>query len=69
MNAELYKLNDKYCFAINGGDEHIRCKSIMSEFSDRHGVYPDLTYIKEHGRLIAKGINLVTMTEKMKQIK
>lgn len=69
-DASLYQINSTYCFAVKDDAEHIACRSVMSEFSGGHSVSSaPITYIKEHGKLIAKGIELVHMTENIKHLK
>lgn len=69
-DAILYQINNTYYFAVNSDMEHIACRSVMSEFSEGHSVNTaPITYIKEHGKLIAKGLELVHMTENIKHLK
>ena len=67
--AGLYRLNSTFCFTINNEMCHEKCLSVMAEFSARQSGYPlQMTYIKEHGQLIAKGTKLLEMTERIKQL-
>lgn len=69
ISGSLYQLNNTYCFTINNESCHEKCLSVMAEFSAGKSGYPlQMTYIKEHGHLIAKGIELFEMTEKIKQL-
>ncbi|MCC8161563.1 MAG: adaptor protein MecA [Oscillospiraceae bacterium] len=67
--GSLYKLNNTYCFTIKNELKHAKCIHTMYEFSAKKSAYPLQTaYIKEHGRLIAKGKDLVNMAEKIRQL-
>ncbi len=69
ISAGLYRLNSTYCFTIPNKACHKKCIHIMLEFSAKRSIYPmQITYIKEHGTLIAKGTKLFEMTEKIKQL-
>lgn len=68
-SGSLYKLNDTYCFAIESDNKYIACYSVMIEFSSKYSTYPlQLSYIKEHGQLIAKGEKLAVMAEKVRRL-
>ena len=67
--ATLYRLNSTYCFTIPNKPCHKQCIHIMLEFSAKQSAHPmQMTYIKEHGTLVAKGTKLFEMTEKIKQL-
>ena len=67
--AELYQLNNTYCFAVNNEEQNRKCLSILSEFSPAQSEYPlQMTYIKEHGSLVAKGAQLLEMAEYIKKL-
>ncbi len=69
LSGSLYSLNKTFCFAINNESRFNRCIHIMTEFSADKSIYPlRLTYIKEHGELVAKGSELLEMAERIKQL-
>ncbi len=69
MAGNLYKLNNTYCFTIISKLEYSLCINTMSEFSAKKSIYPlQITYIKEHGELVAKGKDLVNMVENIRQL-
>lgn len=70
LAGSLYRLNNTYCFAIKNNElSHEKCLGIMAEFSAGKSGYPlQMTYIKEHGHLIAKGSELLEMAEQIKQL-
>lgn len=69
LAGSLYRLNSTFCFAINSESAHEKCLSIMAEFSAGQSEYPlQMMYIKEHGQLVAKGRELLEMTEQIKQL-
>jgi len=69
MAGNLYKLNNTYCFTIINKSEHSLCINTMSEFSAKKSAYPlQITYIREHGKLIAKGNELVNMVKNIRQL-
>ncbi|MGN0106121.1 MAG: adaptor protein MecA, partial [Hominilimicola sp.] len=65
----LYRLNDTYCFTINNEPAYEKCLNLMSEFAPARSGYPlQMTYIEEHGQLVAKGAQLLEMAEKIRQL-
>ncbi|MCD8180395.1 MAG: adaptor protein MecA [Firmicutes bacterium] len=67
--GSLYKLNNTYCFTIKNEPKHMKCIHTMNEFSAKKSAYPLQTaYIKEHGKLIAKGDELVNMVDKIRRL-
>lgn len=69
MAGSLYKLNNIYCFIIKNEPQYIKCINIMTEFSAGKSAYPlQMTYIKEHGKLVARGSELVFMAEKIQRL-
>ena len=69
ISGSLYRLNDTYCFTIKNDESNKICLNILTEFSVKQSKYPmQMTYIKEHGTLIAKGEELLYMTEKIRQL-
>ena len=67
--GSLYKLNDTYCFIIKNDIHSSRCSAIMAEFAAKSSEYPlQVTYIREHGRLIAKGNELVSMSREIRNL-
>ncbi len=68
-SGSLYRLGTTYCFTIKSDMSNRHCINIMSEFSASRSKYPmQITYIKEHGVLVAKGKKLIEMTEKIRQL-
>lgn len=69
LSCRLYKLNSTYCFVVENNDKFSRCLSVMSEFSARQSEHPmQMNYIKEHGCLVAKGSDLVNMTDRIRNL-
>lgn len=69
MAGSLYRLNNTYCFTIINKFEHSLCINIMSEFSAKKSAYPlQISYIREHGKPVAKGNELVNMVENIRQL-
>ena len=69
LGSELYQLNSTYCFAVNNEEQNRKCLSILSEFSPAQSEYPlQMTYIKEHGNLVAEGAQLLEMAENIKKL-
>ena len=67
--GELYCLNDVFCYITSNSHHLCRCISILSEFSSgktKNVIQP--TYIREHGKLIAKNKDLAKMAVKIRQI-
>ena len=68
-SGSLYRLNNTFCFAVSNALSDKRCINLMTEFSVKKSGYPmQITYIKEHGSLIAKGSQLIEMTGKIRQL-
>lgn len=62
----LYKLNSTYCFIIKNDMCNNVCSAVMTEFAAKISESPlQSTYIKEHGKLVAKGNELVLMAKEM----
>lgn len=69
LKGSLYKLGDTFCYVTDNDKGLSRCVSVLTEFSVKRSAYPlQLTYIKEHGTLIAEGDGLVNMVEKLKSL-
>lgn len=69
LESQLYRLNNTYCFMIKNEPQHTACINVMTEFSVKKSTYPlQITYIKEHGELVAKGKKLVNMAEKIRYL-
>lgn len=65
----LYKLNNTYCFVIKNDIHSSRCSAVMAEFAAKSSEYPlQVAYIREHGRLVAKGNELVLMTREIRNL-
>lgn len=69
LRGNLYKLGDTFCYVTDNDKSLSRCISVLTEFSIKRSRYPlQLTYIKEHGELIAKGTKLAEMAEKLRNL-
>ena len=69
IKGSLYKLNETFCYILRGIAEEAKSRAILSEFSSKKSKYPlQLTYITEHGSLVAEYENLVNMAENIKRL-
>ncbi len=69
LSGSLYKLNNIYCFMIKNEIHHTKSMNTMIEFSSKKSAYTlQADYIREHGKLVAKGRGLVKMAEEIRQL-
>ncbi len=69
MNSCLYQLNSTYCFINQNDIKNSVCSSVMADFSVKSSDRSlQSTYIKEHGKLIAKGNELVLMSKEIRTL-
>ena len=67
--SALYKLGDVFAFVTDNSPSAVRRVSVLSEFSSGRSRYPmQLTYITEHGSLVAKGAALWEMAENIRSL-
>lgn len=69
IKSSLYRLNGTFCFILRGIDGEAKSRAVLSEFSSKKSKYPmQLTYITEHGSLIAEYEKLAAMAENIKRL-
>ena len=69
LKSSLYKLGETFCYILRASGETAKGRAVLSEFSSKKSKYPlQLTYIIEHGILVAEYEKLADMAENIKRL-
>ena len=69
LKSSLYKLGETFCYILRASGETAKGRAVLSEFSSKKSKYPlQLTYITEHGILVAEYEKLADMAENIKRL-
>lgn len=67
-DGSLYKIENSFCFTLNDAARHKKCTHAMTEFSVNTGFPAHITYIQEHGKLVAEGKELISLINNIKNL-
>ncbi|MCI8519950.1 MAG: adaptor protein MecA [Clostridia bacterium] len=68
-DGSLYKLEDSFCFSLKDTAKHKKCAHKMTEFATNNKSFPaHITYVQEHGKLVAEGKELVSLRKNIRNL-
>lgn len=68
-DGSLYKVDNSFCFTLRDIHKHKKSTHTMTEFSaDRKRFPAHITYIQEHGKLVAEGNELIDLRKNIRNL-
>lgn len=67
-DGSLYKIDNSFYFTLRDTARHKRCTHVMMEFSSDKPSDPHITYIREHGILVAEGAELISLRKNIRNL-
>lgn len=67
-DSSLYKIENSFCFTLNDAARHKKCAHTMTEFSVNSRFPTHITYIQEHGKLVAEGEALISLRKNIRNL-
>lgn len=68
-DGSLYKIENSFCFTLRDALRHKRSAHAMTEFSADNKKFPEhITYIQEHGKLVAEGRELISLKKNIRNL-
>lgn len=67
-DGSLYKIENSFCFTLNDAGRHKKSAHTMTEFSVNNRLPTHITYIQEHGKLVAEGNELISLRKNIRNL-